>query len=113
MVAKLEVEVAVYAPEAANGIVEGAIVGRGQILLNIARLVVIEDVRDFESAQELDAVAVEFEVEWILDFGVNADEGRKSTRGVAFADVVPIHADVRVGKAGMNVDDGNELKALG
>ena len=109
----LEVKVAVDAPEAPDGIVKGAIERGAEILLNVAWLKVIEDVGDLKSAQELDAVAAEFEVEGILDLGVEADEGRESTGLVALADVVPIGADVRVGEAGVNIDDGNELKFLG
>ena len=64
------------------------------------------------SSEELDAVSAEFEVEGILDFGVETDEGRESPCLVPLADVVPIDADVGVGEAGVNIDDGHELKSL-
>ncbi len=73
----------------------------------------VEDVGDFKATQELDAVAVEFEVEGILDFGVEAEEGGKASGFVALADILPVGADVGVGKSGMNVEDGNELKFFG
>ncbi len=57
-------------------------------------------------------VSAEFEVEGILDFGVETDECRESPGLVALADVVPIDADVGVREAGVNVDDGHELKTL-
>ena len=109
----LKVEVTVNAPETANGVVEGAVAGRAEVLLDVPRLKVVKDVGDFQSTEELDVVAVEFEVEGILDLGVDADEGGESTGFVACANVVPIDANVRIREAGVNINDGYELEALG
>lgn len=109
----LEVEVAVDSPETADGIVEGAVVGRAQVLLDVAGLEMVEDVGDFEAAEKLDTVAVELEVEGILDFGVEANEAGKSPGFVALADVIPVDTHVGVGEARVHVENGDELKTLG
>ena len=81
-------------------------------MLDVAWLKVVKDVGDFEAAQELNVVSAEFEVEGILDFGVETDECRESPCLVPLADVVPIDADVGVGEAGVNIGDVHELQAL-
>src|SRR3974390_910894 len=109
----LEIEVAVDAPEAADGVVEDAVIGRGEVLLDVARVVVVGEGDDFEAAEELDAMSFELEVEGILDFQVEASEGGKTSRFVALADEVPVGADVGGGETGGGVEDGNELKFVG
>ena len=81
-------------------------------MLDVAWLKVVKDIGDLEAAQELDVVSAKFEVEGILYFGVETDECRESPGLVALAEVVPIDADVGVGEAGVNIDDGHELKTL-
>jgi len=81
-------------------------------LLDVAWLKVVKDIGDLETAQELDVVSAKFEIEGILDFGVETDECRESPGLVALANVVPIDADVGVGEAGVNIYDGHELKTL-
>ena len=45
-----KVEVAVDAPETANGIVEDTVEGRSDVLLDVARIVVVGDVDDLEES---------------------------------------------------------------
>ena len=110
---ELEVEVAVYAPEAADGVVEDAVIGRREILLNVAGIVVIGDVDDLEAAEELDAVVVEFEVEGILEFQIEAGERGKAAGFIAGANVIPVFIEPGIGEAGVDVENGNQLEFVG
>ena len=63
---QLEVKVTIDAEEASDGVVERAIVGRRGILLNIARIKMIQHVVECDSRAELYAMAAKFEVHRIL-----------------------------------------------
>ena len=108
----LEVEIAVDAPKAADGVIKDAVIGRGKVLLNVAWIVVIGHVDDFEATEELNAVAFVFEIERILNLQVQAGEGGKTPGLIALPDVVPVLIELRIGEPGMRVEDGNELKLV-
>jgi hypothetical protein len=108
-----EVEVAVDAPETADGVVEDAVVGRGEILLDVAGIVVVGDVDDFQAAEKLDAMTAKSEIERILEFEIEARKGGKTAGFVAGADVVPVFVELGIREAGVNVEDGNELEFVG
>lgn len=82
-------------------------------MLDVAGIVVVGDVDDFQAAEELDVVATEFEVERILDFQVEPGEDGKAAGFVALADVVPIGVDVGIGETGVGVENRNELEFVG
>jgi hypothetical protein len=62
-----EGEVAIDTEEAADGVVEVTIVWRGVVLLDVARVEVIEHVVNGKAGPDLDAVAPEREVDGILN----------------------------------------------
>src|SRR5215467_11478211 len=86
----LKIEVAVNAPQAADGIVEDSVVRRTEVLLDIAWIVMVRDVDDLYPAEKFDAVATEFEIKWILKLQVEAREGGETARLVSPPDVVPV-----------------------
>lgn len=47
---KSKVEIAIDAPEATYGVVEGAVIRGAKVLLDVARIVVIGDINDLETA---------------------------------------------------------------
>ena len=60
--------------------VERAIIRQTEVLLNIARLIMVEQVGHLQATKELNAMTVEFEVERIFDFGVEANERGEPAR---------------------------------
>jgi hypothetical protein len=85
-----EVEVAVDAPEAADGVVKDTVVRRGEVLLDVAWIVVVGDVDDFEAAEKLDAMTAEGEIKTILEFQVEVGESREAAGFIACTEVVPV-----------------------
>ena len=90
----LKIEVAVNAPQAADGIVEDSVVRRSEVLLDITWIVMVRDVDDLYPAEKFDAVAPKFEIERILKLQVEARECGKTPRLVAPPDVVPVYVQL-------------------
>src|SRR5690348_10220354 len=86
----LKVEVTVDTKESTDRIVEIPEVGRANVLLNIAGVGIVQHVEHTQSGAELKASAVELEVERILDFHIQADEGPETSCLVLPANVVPV-----------------------
>jgi len=73
----------------------------------------VKQVGHLQATKELNTMTVELEVERVLDFGVEANERGEAAGFVALANVVLVDANVGVREAGVNVEDGNELKFSG
>lgn len=105
----LEIEIAIDAPEPADRIVEDPEVRRAEVLLNIARIVVIGDVDDFHAAEELNAMVAELEIEGVLKLEVKTGECWKAASLIARADVVPIFVQLGIRETGVRIKNRNEL----
>jgi hypothetical protein len=110
---KSEVEIAIDAPEAAYGVVEGTVVRRPEILLDVARIVVISDINDLEPAEKLDAMTAEFEIEGILELDIETHERGEAAGFVSLPDVVPIGVQLGMRESGVSVEDGHKLELVG
>ncbi len=88
----LKVEITINAKKSADRVVEIPEAGRASVLLNIARVGIVQHVEHTQSSAELKAPAVELEVERILDFHIQADEGPETPRLVLPSNVVPVLA---------------------
>ena len=66
----LEVEISVDPPQPGDRVVERPIQGRREVLLDVARIEMVEHVVYGQPCAKLDAMAVELEVNWILKFCV-------------------------------------------
>ena len=88
-----EGEVAVNAEEPADGVVEVAVVRRGVVLLDVARIEVVEHIVDTEAGTELDAVVPEREIDGVLNLCIEGEEGWETPRPVFSADEVPVLID--------------------
>ena len=80
--------------------------GRGGVIENIARIVMVGDVENRQgAAQQMVPDPRERQVELLPEFHIEREEAGE-TSIIRRADVVLLHIDERVGKAGMKVDDG-------
>ena len=75
---ELEIEVAVESKEPPNRVIEGAVVRRREVLLNIARVEVVNHVVDAQSSTKLDVVTAKCEVDRILELRVQCQKGWES-----------------------------------
>jgi hypothetical protein len=108
-----EVKIAVDAPEAAYGVVKIPVVRRAEVLLNVARIVVIGDIDDLETAEKLDAMAAVLEIEWVLQLYIETHKSGKAAGSVFLADIVPILVEFGVRETAVGVEHGNKLESVG
>ena len=83
------------------------------MLLNVARIEVVEHVVDSQPSAELDSVTVKREVDGVLKFGVESQEDWESPSLVFRTDKVPVFIHPRVGKARVHVEDRHKVELVG
>ena len=83
------------------------------MLLNVARIEVVEHVVDSQPSAELDSVTVKREVDGVLKFGVESQEDWESPGLVFGTDKVPVFIQPRVGKARVHVEDRHKVELMG
>ena len=74
---ELEIEVAVESKKPPNRVIEGAVVRRRDVLLNIARIEVVNHVVNAQPSPKLDVVTAKCEVDRVLEFRVHARKAGK------------------------------------
>ena len=73
----------------------------------------IEDVVHRQAETKLNAVAVELEVDRILQLGVEREEGRETSRLVLRTEILPVLVESGEGKSGVHVEDGDKVEFVG
>ena len=72
----------------------------------------IQHVVDGDAGAELDVMAAKREVDRVLNLGVEREEGGKPPCPVLTSDEVPVLIETRIGKAGVHVEDGDEVELV-
>lgn len=83
------------------------------MLLNVARIEVVDHVVDSQASAELDAVTVKGKVDGVLKLSVEGQEDWESPGLVFGADEVPVFIQPREGKARVHVEDRHKVKLMG
>jgi len=108
----LKVEITVDAKESTDRIVEIPEVGRAGVLLNVAGVGIVQHVKHTQSGAELEVPAVELEVERILDFHIQADEGPETPCLVLLSNVVPVLVYLGERKSRVHIQHRNEVQLV-
>ena len=83
------------------------------MLLDVAWVEVVDHVVDGQAGAELDAVTAKGEVDGVLEFGVEGQEGWEASGLVLGANEVPVFIQPREGEAGVNVEDRHKVELVG